>query len=126
NGMPSWNADGTAILFSRCDRDTYQLRQIRAAYHAMRVLWETPTHPVSTPHITTDQRDVFFFRPAPANLWRLTVKDGAPKQITFDREGANFPTPSWDGKWVAYELKRGETTQIAVIDRDGGHQEVLT
>ena len=54
------------------------------------------------------------------------MKGGAPKQLTFDREAASFPAPSWDGRWIAYEVKRGESTQIGVMDRNGGHQEILT
>jgi len=78
------------------------------------------------PHVTTDERDLVYVRPEPPNVWKLPLKGGAPKQLTFDREGASFPAPSGDGQWIAYEVKRGETVQIGVMDRNGGHQEILT
>src|SRR6185369_3665548 len=81
---------------------------------------------INMPHITPDERELIFVRPAPPNLWKLSLPGGGLKQLTFDREGANFPAPSWDGQWIAYEVDRGENTQIGVMDHNGGHQEILT
>ena len=44
----------------------------------------------------------------------------------FDRERAWFPEVSWDGQWITYQVLRGDNSQIAVMDRNGGQQEVLT
>ena len=41
------------------------------------------------------------------------------------RWGAGFPEVSWDGEWIVYEQWLGESTQIALMDRNGGNQQIL-
>jgi Tol biopolymer transport system component/DNA-binding winged helix-turn-helix (wHTH) protein len=122
----SWNAEGTAILYCSSKGTGCQVRRINPEDRSVKVIQELPQRAIDMPHVTTDEQDLIFVRPSPPNVWKLHLKDGSPKQLTFDREGASFPAPSWDGQWIAYEVKRGENTQIGVMDRDGGHQELLT
>jgi len=122
----SWNAAGTAILYGTSSGTSHQLRRINPADKSGRILWESQRWAINMPHITPDERELIFVRPAPPNLWKLSLPGGGLKQLTFDREGANFPAPSWDGQWIAYEVDRGENTQIGVMDHNGGHQEILT
>jgi Tol biopolymer transport system component len=77
-------------------------------------------------HITADEQAVIFSSGHPMNLWKRRLADGKAAQLTFDREGVAFPSVSWDGKWIAYELQRGNSTQIGVMDSEGGGQTILT
>jgi TolB protein len=47
-------------------------------------------------------------------------------QLTFDREGADFPAWSPDGRWIAFQLNRGDSTQVAVIPAGGGESVQVT
>src|SRR5206468_9304849 len=125
-GWPGWSADGRAILYSTSNDRRYQLLRINPADRSTKIMFESQRRPIHMPHVTTDERDLIYVRPEPSNVWKLPLKGGEPKQLTFDREGASFPAPSWDGQWIVYEVKRGEAVQIGVMDRNGGHQEILT
>jgi Tol biopolymer transport system component len=54
------------------------------------------------------------------------VATGATRQLTFDSEGAGYPAISHDGKQVAVELVRGDSTQLAVVNSNGGPVRILT
>jgi len=45
---------------------------------------------------------------------------------THDRGAASYPAWSPDGRWLAIELKREDTTQLAVVPAAGGAIEQLT
>jgi Tol biopolymer transport system component len=124
-GAPLWNAEGSAVLYSYTDQKRTILARIDPAGGSKRVLLDT-AETLQQPHVTADERAVIFAAGFPANLWKRPLDGGKPRQLTFDREGASFPSLSWDGQWIAYELQRGNATQIAVMDREGGHQVVLT
>ncbi|HTM50552.1 MAG TPA: winged helix-turn-helix domain-containing protein [Bryobacteraceae bacterium] len=125
-GAPVWSSDGSSILYSHSDGNNHEFRRLNPADRSWRALGDHKERRVGMPHISPDEREVIFVRPAPLNLWRLRLADGATRQLTFDREGASFPTPSPDGKWLAYEVGRGNTTQIGIADRDGGSPRMLT
>ncbi|HEU0174323.1 MAG TPA: winged helix-turn-helix domain-containing protein [Blastocatellia bacterium] len=64
------------------------------------------------------------------NVWTLALADGTTKQLTFDQEMMGFPCWSPDGQDLAFEVKRGDDTHIAMIPsdglRDGGSYTQLT
>ena len=60
------------------------------------------------------------------NLWRADVEGGQPHQLTFDKEFAGFPSWSRDGKFLSFELKRGEDENVAIIPSQGGEVQQLT
>ena len=59
------------------------------------------------------------------NVWMSTL-DGKRTQIATDREAVSYPIWSPDGKWLALEVKRGDTTQLAVMPANGGPAVQLT
>jgi len=62
-----------------------------------------------------------------SNIWvRALDDDGPARQITFDPEFAGWPSWSPDGRSIAYEIKRGDATQVAVVSSEGGAPIVLT
>jgi len=53
------------------------------------------------------------------NIWLASLKSGETRQLTFDNELAVFPCWSPDGKWLAFELKRGDDNYLAVMLSSG-------
>ena len=51
---------------------------------------------------------------------------GGERALTHDKELAGFPAISPDGRWVAYEVKRGSDTHVAVLGLEGEEPRVLT
>jgi dipeptidyl aminopeptidase/acylaminoacyl peptidase len=62
------------------------------------------------------------------DLWLLPTSGGAARRLTTAEAGAGNPVFSPDGKWIAFESKRGtdEQTQIWVIATDGGEARRVT
>jgi Tol biopolymer transport system component len=61
------------------------------------------------------------------NVWRTDFASGETRQLTADGEGAGWPVPSPDGRWIAVELFRGpDTTNVAVIPASGGTPRPIT
>ena len=52
--------------------------------------------------------------------------DGRRTRIAEDAEAVSYPVWSPDGAWLAVELKRGDSTQIAVVPASGGPAVQLT
>jgi Tol biopolymer transport system component len=77
-------------------------------------------------HLTPDEKDFIYDFGSPRNIWKRGVASGVAKQLTFDRQRTWFPEISWDGNWIVYQVTEGDDTQIAVMDRDGGQQRILT
>jgi Tol biopolymer transport system component len=77
-------------------------------------------------HVTPDEHDVVYDGGRPLNIWTRPLQGGRPRQLTFEKEGASFPVISRDGQWLAYEVNRGDDTQLAVMDRKSGQQRILT
>ena len=123
---PSWSADGSRILSAQQVKSGLRLVSVRPEDGTVKTLFQPPDGVYYRPQILPDEQAALFERPEPPNLWLLRFRDGAAKQITFDREGARFPAPSPDGRWIAYEATRGDRVQVGIMDRNGGHQEMLT
>jgi Tol biopolymer transport system component len=61
------------------------------------------------------------------NVWRADFESGSVRPLTDDAEGAGWPVPSPDGRFVAVELFRGpDTTQVALIPAAGGSARAIT
>lgn len=60
------------------------------------------------------------------NLWTVAVSGGQPKQLTFDSELAGFPAWSPDGKYIAYQMKRGDDAYLMLMPSEGGEPVQLT
>ena len=85
-----------------------------------------PNEPAARIHMTPDEQELIYDTGRPRNIWKLHIKGTQAKQLTFERERAWFPEISWDGKWIVYQVGRGDSSQIAVMDINGGQQEILT
>ena len=54
------------------------------------------------------------------------MEGGPPRQLTFDKELMGFPCWSPDGKFLAFEIKRGDDSNIGIIPSGGGTPIQLT
>jgi Tol biopolymer transport system component len=121
----SWNRDGTALLLNLISGVTQRSVRFGLTDGSRKTLWET-NEPASRVHLTPDEQDLIYDTGRPRNVWKLHIKGEQAKQLTFERERAWFPEVSWDGKWIVYQVGRGDDSQIGVMDVNGGHQEILT
>jgi eukaryotic-like serine/threonine-protein kinase len=60
------------------------------------------------------------------NSWVVPVGGTQPKQVTFDKELAGFGCWSPDGKFIAYQMKRGDDAFLMLMPVDGGEAVQLT
>ncbi len=60
------------------------------------------------------------------NVWTASLAGGEPKQLTFDKELMGFPSWSRDGKFIAFQMKRGDDTHVMIMPSEGGTPTQLT
>ncbi len=121
---PGWSADGKSIYFSFFVTKKAEIRQIPAGGGPQTTVFESPKSR-NRARVSPDQREFIYDVPKPVNIWSQPLPNGAPKQLTFEREGAGFPRFSPNGDWIAYGVTSGESTFVAVMDRHGGQQRML-
>jgi Tol biopolymer transport system component len=82
----------------------------------------------SFPRMSPDGKQVAYnFRDGTTiNVWKASIEDRKPLQLTFDKELIGFPAWSPDGKYLAVEIKRGDDTHVGVMSSDGGAITQLT
>ena len=121
----SWNGDSSALALDFFGPDGERVVRFGLKDGSQQTLWRTGVSPGRI-HMTPDEQELIYDSGRPRNIWKLRIKGGQARQLTFDRERAWFPEISWDGQWIAYQVARGDSSQIAVMDRNGGHQQLLT
>ncbi|MES1244965.1 MAG: hypothetical protein ABUT39_25375 [Acidobacteriota bacterium] len=129
-GPPVWLPDNRHLVFlSRPEAGRMLLKKIDVETRKIEPYVNLdPTW--SWIRLSPEGRRVAFARPdetSVANLWILPSLDAKePKQLTFDKESADFPMWSPDGKYLAVRLRRGEDTQIGVVSAETGEVTQLT
>jgi len=80
------------------------------------------------PAFTTDGTKAVFAREDEQGvaLWTMDLASRAQRRLTESRENALFPTPSPDGRWIAYEQVVDEGMHAALIPASGGPGRRLT
>jgi Tol biopolymer transport system component len=130
SGPPVWLPDSKHLVFnSRPGDGTMLLKKVNTEtgvvepYRQLDPKWSWVRLSPEGQRIVfarTDEKSV-------ANIWMLPSLDAKePRQITFDKETADFPMWSPDGKWLAFRLRRGSDTQIGFVSADGGEVTQLT
>ncbi|HYI97477.1 MAG TPA: winged helix-turn-helix domain-containing protein [Bryobacteraceae bacterium] len=121
---PVWSADGRSIFFSLQRESRTEIWQHAIEGGLRHKIWEEGGI-LRWPRISRSGTFVLYQTGKPGNLWRWDIGASSPRQLTFDREGAGFPSISYDERWVAYELNRGEHTHLAIMDATGGPSKTL-
>ncbi len=122
---PDWNGDGSAITYTYTSGRDRSVKKVRLSDGAITVLVKNANAYIR-PHVSPDEMELLYETGTPANIWRMPLRGGPAKQLTFAREGAGFPHVSSDNRWIIYELRTADSTQIGLMDRDGGSQQTLT
>jgi TolB protein len=83
---------------------------------------------ISYPQLAPDGRTFAFnsMENGVTNIWTVSMDDGQPRQLTFEKEQSGFPRWSPDGQLIAFGTRRGDNSQIMIIPRDGGEAKQLT
>lgn len=123
--LPVWSADGRSIFHTLHRKNGTEIWQ-HSVNGSLRkkIWWEVGS--VGWPRVSQTGTFLVYQTGTPANLWRRDLTTGASRQLSFDKEGASFPSISPDGQWIAYEVSRGENTYLAVMDADGRASNQLT
>jgi Tol biopolymer transport system component len=123
----TWNLEGTGLLYRYLDGPRTEFRRFDTVRNTNQILYSWPSSQgLYQPNLMPDEREVVSACSQPLNICLSDARGGPPRQITFERERAAYPIVSRDGKWIAYEVRRGDSSQVGITDRNGGHQEILT
>jgi Tol biopolymer transport system component len=121
----NWDREGR--LLYKYERNRLEFRRYDPVRKTNQVLYSWPSEQgLYYPDLMPDEREVLSSCSKPLSICLSPAEGGPPRQITFGREPAVFAFVSRDGQWIVYNARRGDTTQIGITDRNGGHQEVLT
>ena len=121
----NWNREGRLLYTYEWNR--LEFRRYDPVRKTNQVLYSWPSaQGLYNPDLMPDEREVVSACSKPLNICLSPAEGGSPRQITFGREPAVFPFVSRDGQWIVYGARRGDTSQIGITDRNGGHQEILT
>jgi len=124
---PSWLSDGRGLVFTS-DRAGLGLWALDLATGRERSLAELGPR-VDSIHLSPDGTRIAFHAPDPSgglNVWVARSDGTGARQLTRDPELAAFPTWSPDGRWLAFEQRRGDSDHIMVMPSDGGDPRQLT
>ncbi len=123
-----WFPDGERIAFLRIRDGSTALLSMTLADRSEKQLLPLDGE-LSDARLSPDGRLLTFTSRTAAgvlNAWVVPLDGGAPRQVTFDREGAGWACWSRDGKFLAVELLRGPDMHIALVPAAGGEPTILT
>jgi Tol biopolymer transport system component/DNA-binding winged helix-turn-helix (wHTH) protein len=126
---PQWSADNQRLFVTTADRQSSSLA-FGWLDVSTRALSRLPLSAagVYSARLSPDDKEIAFHviqDDGVLNVWRQSLDGGVRRQVTFDKEAASYPVWTHDGKSLIVEIKRGESTQIAVVSKDGGPMETL-
>jgi Tol biopolymer transport system component/DNA-binding winged helix-turn-helix (wHTH) protein len=127
-GNPHWDADGKRLLVVRHD----PVRELDLAWVDLASRRLTPSgllvKDMGTPRLSPDGKALAFHhieKDGVMNVWTSRF-DGTRVRVATDPEAVSYPAWSPDGRSLAVEIKRGDSTQIGVVASAGGPVEILT
>lgn len=126
--LPSWFPDGDRIAFLSDRSGRFAVWSVSVDGTREELLLDVDQD-LDWPRLSPDGRQVAFNSKkgtGTINTWVAPLPRGEPRQLTFDRETMGFPAWSPDGAFLALEVKRGESTHVAVISASGGAPVQLT
>ena len=125
---PRWDARGERILVARRSAEGgHEFAWVDVAARRM-TSTGLPMEGMLSARLSPDSRQLAFHRIEADGRMSVWVGgfDGSRTRIATDPEAVSYPAWSPDGQWLAVELKRGDSTHIALVARGGGAVEQLT
>lgn len=129
NLMPNWFPDGDQIAFTSLNQGHRSVWVTSVQNRRERELFSLQNKDIEYARLSRDGKQLVFNLAddhGVINAWVVSVSGGEPKQITFDKELAGFACWSPDGKYIAYQLKRGDDAFVMLMPIEGGEAVQLT
>ena len=129
-GNPQWDSAGRRILIV-AERDSIG-PDLSLAWVDLASRRTTPSNlnlqGVSSLRLSPDGREVAYHQIQKDGGISVGVAglDGSTRTVATDAEAVSYPAWSWNGRLLAVELKRGDSTQVGVVPREGGPVVELT
>ncbi|HEV7906422.1 MAG TPA: hypothetical protein VGO96_21470, partial [Pyrinomonadaceae bacterium] len=124
---PSWLTSGNSIAFQCIRNGRTTLSRIDAESRKETELFEVGKF--EGMRLSPDARQMAFTY-SPENFFNVGVMPIAPgrqpRQLTFEQTFTGLPSWSPDGRFLAFQSKRGDDMQIMLIAADGGTPTQLT
>jgi Tol biopolymer transport system component/DNA-binding winged helix-turn-helix (wHTH) protein len=119
---PSWFPDGEQIAFLSGRQKHPQAWTTNLKTGQDKLLLDFGDDDVQYMRLSPEGKQIVFNskKSGTTNVWTIQVEGGAAKQLTFDKELAGFACWSPDGKTLAFQIKRGDDTHVAIMPSDGG------
>jgi Tol biopolymer transport system component/DNA-binding winged helix-turn-helix (wHTH) protein len=125
---PQWDASGQRMLVTRDAKEA----GLEFAWVDLASRRVTPVpmdvRDMLSPRLSPDGSAVAFHRiekDGTMTVWTATFA-GARTKVATDPEAVSYPAWSPDGRFLAVEIKRGDSTHIGVVASGGGPVEQLT
>ena len=126
--VPNWFPDGDQIEYVS-NREKHWAVWVTSLRKGNEHLLYTADKDIQYARLSADGKQLAFNLTDAAgviNLWTVPISGGQPKQLTFDKELAGFPCWSPDGKFIAYQMKRGDDAFLMIIPNESGTPTQLT
>jgi Tol biopolymer transport system component/DNA-binding winged helix-turn-helix (wHTH) protein len=129
--VPQWDSRGSRLFVTLADAEKQPLSfaWVDLATRKATRFAVAPDGGSNWPTLSPDAKRVAFHvidSRGVINVWIQDLDTGSRRQITFDGESMSYPRWSRDGKWLAVNVKRGNSANVGVVPVAGGDVEHLT
>ena len=129
NALPSWFPDGETIAYLSSREGRRKVFGMTIKSRKERLLLDLPGRDIQYARLSPDGRQLALNLADSngiINVWTVPVEGGELKQLTFDKELAGFPYWSPDGRFIAFQFKRGDDVNLMVMPSTGGEPVQIT
>ncbi|UCE08025.1 MAG: PD40 domain-containing protein, partial [bacterium] len=126
----AWSPDGKYIAYIERTKNTFNLSIIPSEGGNPRQITFSDSvnykYPCWSPDGTEIAVRAYSYEPNFSDIWVVSVKNGAVRQLTSGKDNNNFPAWSPDGSKVAFTKRSYDELGIWVISSQGGEMKKIT